>query len=97
LPIDAEGQIFKGHHGRPYCEGARDAAFRQPDQTARPSAPACGGFEDREGECTLIWPVSKDPEAIHVFRKDHAGVRGHESVSLKELAAIVVPSWIFDE
>ena len=44
-----------------------------------------------EGERTVIWPLSKDPGAIHVFRKDDAGARGHEDVPLKELAAIAVP------
>jgi hypothetical protein len=44
-----------------------------------------------EGQRTVVWPSSKDPGAIHVFRKDDGGVRGHEDVPLKELAAIAVP------
>ena len=44
-----------------------------------------------EGERTVIWPLSKDPGAIHFFRKDDGGVRGHDDVPLKELAAIAVP------
>ena len=44
-----------------------------------------------EGERTVVWPSNKDAGAIHVFRKDDAGVRGHEDVPLKELAAIALP------
>ena len=44
-----------------------------------------------EGERTVVWPSSKDAGAIHFFRKDDTGVRGHEDVPLKELAAIAVP------
>lgn len=39
----------------------------------------------------MVWPFSKDAGAIHVFRKDDTGVRGHEDVPLRELAAIAVP------
>ena len=44
-----------------------------------------------EGERTVVWPSGKDPMPIHIFRKDDTGVRGHEDVPLKELAAIAVP------
>ena len=44
-----------------------------------------------EGERTVVWPSNKDAGAIHYFRKDDTGVRGHEDVPLKELAAIAVP------
>ncbi len=44
-----------------------------------------------EGERTVVWPPGKDPTAIHMFRKDDAGVRGHEDVPLMELAALAVP------
>ena len=44
-----------------------------------------------EGERTVIWPSNKRAGAIHFFRKDDTGVRGHEDVPLKELAAIAVP------
>ena len=44
-----------------------------------------------EGERKVVWPAGKDPAVIHVFRKDDAGLRGHEDVPLKELAAIAVP------
>ena len=44
-----------------------------------------------EGERTVVWPSSKDPGTIHVFRKGDVGVRGHEDVPLKELASIAVP------
>ena len=44
-----------------------------------------------EGERTVVWPFCKDAGAIHFFRKDDTGVRGHEDVPLKELAAIAVP------
>ena len=49
-PCDRRGRPdLRGRSGRPYCEGARNAAFGQPDQTARPFASACGRFEDRRG------------------------------------------------
>ena len=44
-----------------------------------------------EGERTVVWPFSKDAGAIHLFRRDDTGVRSHEDVPLKELAAIAVP------
>ncbi len=44
-----------------------------------------------EGERTVVWPPNKDAGAIHIFRKDDTGVRGHEDVPLKELAAIALP------
>jgi hypothetical protein len=44
-----------------------------------------------EGKRAVIWPSNKDAGAIHSFRKDDNGVRGHEDVPLKELAAIAAP------
>ena len=44
-----------------------------------------------EGERMVIWPSNKDPAAIHFFRNDDTGVRLHEDVPLKELAAIALP------
>jgi hypothetical protein len=44
-----------------------------------------------EGERTVVWPPNKDAGAIHFFRKDDTGVRGHEDVPLNELAAIALP------
>ena len=39
----------------------------------------------------MVWPCGKDPGAIHAFRRDDTGRRGHEDVPLEELAAIAVP------
>jgi hypothetical protein len=44
-----------------------------------------------EGERTVIWPPNKDAGAIHFFRRDDNGVRGHDDVPLNELAAIAAP------
>lgn len=44
-----------------------------------------------EGERTVVWPPNKDAGAVHIFRKDDTGVREHEDVPLKELAAIALP------
>ena len=91
-PCDRRGRPdLRGRPGRPYCEGARNAAFGQPDQTPRHYASACGRFEDRRGRTHGGLAVEQNAGAIYGFRKDDAGVRGHEDVPLKELAAIAVP------
>ena len=44
-----------------------------------------------EGDRKVIWPKSKTPGSVHVYRKDHTGERGHENIPVEELAAIAAP------
>ena len=89
--IDAEGPIFEDvlvdRIARAHGMQRSGNQIRRRVVTLLPA----GVSRIAEGERTVVWPSSKDAGAIHFFRKDDAGVRAHEDVPLKELAAIAVP------
>ena len=89
--IDAEGPIFEDvlvdRIARAHGMQRSGNQIRRRVITLLPA----GVSRIAEGERMVVWPSSKNPRAIYGFRKDDAGVRAHEDVPLKELAAIAVP------